>query len=247
MSVRSLEVVPEARWRVDWADSPTFIEAIRYLMARPRLEELASGLAVRVLTDLQPVSVVIARLGADGRVRVVSRFGDDEWPSEDGLSIWARHPMASAMQTEQVVMERGASASASHKSAGPRLVAAAPLRTSGVAKGAIQLVIDHPVDDRRVRQALSAIAAPVSLYLDLAQDGNTPITETKDHLPEAELSDRQKAVVGMLIEGMTNGQIAARLGFSESTVRQDTIAIYRHLGVSGRREVAHVAAARGLA
>lgn len=247
MSVRSLEVVPEARWRVDWADSSTFIEAIRYLVARPRLDELASGLAIRVLTDLRPASVIVGRLGADGRLRIVSRFGDHDTESADGLSIWARHPMTSAIQTEQVVIERSAPTSTAPDSKAPRLVAAAPLRSSGVAQGAIQLVIDHPVDDRRVRQALSAIAAPVSLYLDLMHRDDEPIATVGDHKKQGELTERQKAIVGMLIEGMTNAQIASRLGFSESTVRQDTMAIYRHLGVSGRRDVAQAAAARGLA
>ena len=49
-----------------------------------------------------------------------------------------------------------------------------------------------------------------------------------------ELSDRQLQIVHMMSLGKTNGSIARELGFSESTVRQETISIYRALGVSGR-------------
>ena len=36
--------------------------------------------------------------------------------------------------------------------------------------------------------------------------------------------------------GATNPEIARRLAFSASTIRTDTIAIYRKLGVKGRAE-----------
>jgi len=35
---------------------------------------------------------------------------------------------------------------------------------------------------------------------------------------------------------MTNAKIAESLGFSESTIRQDTIQIYRKMGAAGRDE-----------
>lgn len=49
-----------------------------------------------------------------------------------------------------------------------------------------------------------------------------------------ELSDRQLQIVHMMASGKTNGAIARELAFSESTVRHETMAIYRALGVSGR-------------
>jgi DNA-binding NarL/FixJ family response regulator len=45
---------------------------------------------------------------------------------------------------------------------------------------------------------------------------------------------------------MTNPQIAARIGFSDSTVRQETMAIYRFLGAEGRRDAVQIASLRGL-
>ena len=54
--------------------------------------------------------------------------------------------------------------------------------------------------------------------------------------PTEELTARQRRVLSLMSKGMTNGQIARVLAFSESTVRQETMAIYRTLQVKGRAE-----------
>lgn len=53
---------------------------------------------------------------------------------------------------------------------------------------------------------------------------------------ELDLTTRQRAVLRRIVEGRTNPEIAAELSFSVSTIRMETIAIYRVLGVSGRKE-----------
>ena len=63
--------------------------------------------------------------------------------------------------------------------------------------------------------------------------------------PEA-LSERQLSILGLMAKGLTNAQISKRVGFSESTVRQETMAIYRFFGVGGRREAVRLAGMRGL-
>ncbi|MEY3318245.1 MAG: Bacterial regulatory protein luxR family, partial [Actinomycetota bacterium] len=41
----------------------------------------------------------------------------------------------------------------------------------------------------------------------------------------------------MIKSGSTNQEIASRMGYSESLIRQETIIIYRKLGISGRRDL----------
>ena len=60
------------------------------------------------------------------------------------------------------------------------------------------------------------------------------------------LSDRQLRILGLMAKGLTNSQISKRVGFSESTVRQETMAIYRYFGVGGRREAVRLAGMRGM-
>ena len=50
----------------------------------------------------------------------------------------------------------------------------------------------------------------------------------------------------MMAEGMTNAEIARELLLSESSIRQETVNIYRVLGVGSRQEAAKKGKALGL-
>ena len=52
-----------------------------------------------------------------------------------------------------------------------------------------------------------------------------------------ELTERESQIESFIKEGLTNAQIADQLGYSESLIRQETVSIYRKLGVSGRKEL----------
>jgi DNA-binding CsgD family transcriptional regulator len=47
---------------------------------------------------------------------------------------------------------------------------------------------------------------------------------------------RQRDVIRLVTDGLTNLQIANELGFSESTIRQETMRIYEILGATGRAD-----------
>lgn len=64
--------------------------------------------------------------------------------------------------------------------------------------------------------------------------------------PELSLTPRESDVLALLAAGATNPQIASKLAFSVSTVRSDTVSIYRKLGVRGRTEAASKAIGLGL-
>lgn len=63
----------------------------------------------------------------------------------------------------------------------------------------------------------------------------------RDHLTR-----RQLEILTLMSTGFTNGQISCSIGFSESTVGQETLEIYRYLGVHGRRDAVRSAISRGL-
>ncbi len=52
-----------------------------------------------------------------------------------------------------------------------------------------------------------------------------------------ELTERESQIEEFIKQGLTNAQIADKLGYSESLIRQETVSIYRKLGVSGRKEL----------
>ena len=75
------------------------------------------------------------------------------------------------------------------------------------------------------------LAAPRGLlrYYLLSQKENPKI---------GDLSARQQEILEMVVEGLSNAQIAGRLYLSESTIKQHLRAVYKVLGVHNRTEAA---------
>lgn len=63
-------------------------------------------------------------------------------------------------------------------------------------------------------------------------------------LPQVPLSNRQLVIAGLLERGFNNAQIGLDLGYSESLIRQETVAIYRKLKVTGRKAMQAISALR---
>lgn len=61
------------------------------------------------------------------------------------------------------------------------------------------------------------------------------------------LSERERGVLALIARGHTNASIGAQLAYSPSTIRADTVSIYRKLQVTGRAEAAALAVIAGLA
>lgn len=70
------------------------------------------------------------------------------------------------------------------------------------------------------------------------------LSPTQPHGPEFEEVDR--AILRMLSDGASNGQIASKLFMSDSTVKRRIRSIFNRLGVTRRAEAAAEAARRGL-
>lgn len=64
-------------------------------------------------------------------------------------------------------------------------------------------------------------------------------------LVDVDLTARERDVLRLIMAGYTNPQIATRLSFSLSTIRNDTTVIYRKLGVASRAAAVTEAFARG--
>jgi DNA-binding NarL/FixJ family response regulator len=64
---------------------------------------------------------------------------------------------------------------------------------------------------------------------------------SKDHPADLDaLSVRQREILGHVVEGLSNAEIAKRLYLSESTIKQHLRAAYKLLGVSNRTEAANI-------
>jgi DNA-binding CsgD family transcriptional regulator len=60
------------------------------------------------------------------------------------------------------------------------------------------------------------------------------------------LSARQLLILAGMVDGKTNPELSEALGYSVSTIRHETMDIFKQLGVSGRKEAAQSAIANNL-
>ncbi len=63
------------------------------------------------------------------------------------------------------------------------------------------------------------------------------LSGNKNQIAQCALTSRQWIILGAIRRGLTNMAIANELEFSESLIRQETVQIYRKMGVAGRREI----------
>lgn len=97
------------------------------------------------------------------------------------------------------------------------------------------LMLAVPVQPEFARHHVMHIVDLLTVYL----AANPSPSATPNGSAEAgtfppQLSARQRTVLQLMAAGMTLRQIANRIGYSESTVRMESLAIYRMLGVHDR-------------
>jgi DNA-binding NarL/FixJ family response regulator len=76
---------------------------------------------------------------------------------------------------------------------------------------------ESPLDPKAARALLSSRRAPE---------------------PAAQLSEREREVLAMVVDGLQNKQIARRLGISEKTVKAHLTSVFRTIGVTDRTQAA---------
>ena len=105
--------------------------------------------------------------------------------------------------------------------------------------GAISYLLkDVPIDD--LAQAIRAAHTGRSTLAPEAAQALVKST-MQQPVPDDELTDRQKEVLALIVEGLSNAQIASRLVISVATVRYHVSIILSKLGAANRAEAAALA------
>ena len=113
-----------------------------------------------------------------------------------------------------------------------------PLLPNYFATLSIQVELTNEKD---IIEYFNALRALISLFLNLGPHAGKVSRESQERENKtsrgAHLTERQELILELILEGKTNHLIATRMGYSESLIRQESIVIYRKLGIEGRKDL----------
>ena len=169
----------------------------------------------------------------DGKsiLRSVGSYGMTSGQTEE-ISAWDASPLSEAIREKKLV-------SGKLENLGPEFeIVAMPFISHGVPVGLMAMVIEEKQFDLQELQVASEMFYKLgALYLESLDLGNT-MNNTVAPVPGSpeDLSNRQITILGHIQDGLVNLEITKELMVSESTIRQETVRIYRALGVGNRLE-----------
>ena len=179
----------------------------------------------------------------DGKsiLRSVGCYGMNTGQNEE-VSAWGDSPMAEAIRTKKLVAGK-------LEHLGSEFVTVAiPFITHGVPVGLMAIVIEEEQFELRALPVASELFFKLGAFylesLDLGSTTNNesgPIKASSEHL-----SSRQITILSHIQDGLVNMEIAKELMLSESTIRQETVRIYRALSVGTRQDAVKRALVLGI-
>lgn len=119
-------------------------------------------------------------------------------------------------------------------------IAALPLTSANIPAGVAVLLL-NPARDPSLQPVIVSkdvvpmISKLLGIHLN-SRSKDKGIQTFSGNLTVAEMSTRQVKILEFMAEGLTNAEIARRLLLSESTVRQESVKIYRALNTDNRQE-----------
>ncbi|MEY3625049.1 MAG: hypothetical protein RL696_430 [Actinomycetota bacterium] len=228
--------------------------AFRSLIESETADEFCRAMALNVFQPLGVLATYLARLDSDNRISMLGSFGySQQRVTNTGRpSIWEPMAITDTIRSGKVTIFESWDLyvdrypDKAHLASPGEAFLCLPLRFRGSVAGGFGVTFDR---------ALTGVNLDLGLWETLALAGEVffanrwsqemernpiPLSDYGEDVKFAfgSLSTREKDVLAFVAQGMTNAQIARKLSYSESTIKQDTIHIFKLLGVSSRDEAA---------
>jgi DNA-binding CsgD family transcriptional regulator len=220
---------------------------------------LSQYLVLKTLAPLGANQIFLSQLHPDGMVRPIDAFGF----SEEQMDGWREFPLneklpvTDAIRNDQLVWladrndwENDYPELAQYPGdLASNTFIAISIDIYGAPAGALGIMSRAQVQPcPELISFVSAIGGMVGLYLSRISEGRfAQVTRGTIGANGEYLTPRQMKILDLMAQSYTNPLIAKELGFSESTVRQETMRIYQILQVSGRKEAIKEAHRRNIA
>jgi DNA-binding CsgD family transcriptional regulator len=224
ISAEEVEVILDAMLKSDTAS-----EFCRSIVHADFTGSNAQGCQLYFLDNKSRLTVVAGY----GLSSEALNFGDTE------VSAWDDNPLSRCIREKQHLFEVN--------TADGKSLICLPLLKDQIPIGALCIVVDSKVKQLPFGHELVPIISKLGAYI-LSTMGSNPGTKAPldSNANGEDLTSRQIQILEMIAEGLVNVEIARHMLLSESTIRQETVRIYRALGIHNRAEAAKKAKALGI-
>ena len=198
---------------------------------------------LRTLNELNAITMFISELKPGGLIMPSYQFGfsQEEMESWSISSVDEHIPVSDALKSNSFVWladkedwNRDYPDLKKYKIPDGQTFICWPIHVIGAYMTAVGITFKSMmIQDGETRNFLETISGLIGLQISSLR--RTRLSVEQDSSVWNLLNNRQHKIVAMMSDGMTNSQIASQLGYSQSTIRQDTIKIYEILGVPGRK------------
>jgi len=180
----------------------------------------------------------LVTLGQDGSLRTLPGFGIPYLAKGEAigtdLSLWDDHPVSIALRQNRELKAKVINP----ETGKPAWLFVYPYTRPSHAVGAAITLKDKDYSiqlNPSIQQTLSLMGA---LWLEVIGE-NQPDLLTPPPTFTEDITPRQAQVLALIAQGRTNQEIAEGLFLSESTIKQETVKIFRTLGVATRDAAAN--------
>ena len=213
----------------------------------PSLDELCQFAVLRTFNFLEATALFGASLEGNGTIRPTGQFGfsqaimeswekssiDDDLPTADALKtnniIWLANK-AEWNRDYPDLVKYEQELSANTFIAWPISIRGAYMSVLGLCAKKVMPPTPLLISFFETVGGIIALQLSQNISKASAKEGDSFVAHFNL------FTRRQRDIIRLVADGLTNGQIGGELGFSESTIRQETMRIYEILGAAGRAE-----------
>jgi len=222
-------------------------------------QEILTHISHRLFADFKVIAVALASLSPENALVITpqtSAFLGSSLDAVQEFSVFDENPLSESFRSNEARWSESIShlqqalpalKALENKGSGiqAKTVICTPVEVHGTPRGVFALVTSSDIEiDADFTAFVTNIGNILALYLLLSEPHNWShqgASATDEARGKVEpLTDRQMLILQLMASGKTNGFISESLGYSESTVRQETIKIYSKLQCDGRIEASKI-------
>ena len=209
------------------------------LTARPNANELLKGLENDLLAKFKPSNVIIFKLDSHNFSKEIY---SNNPTLEDKNNGGFNSVLASILPTSNLATLTDSKLG---KSSDDNFLII-PISNGKSLKGFILLELDCTQLSAEDLSLIEIMGKVCAFYLLSELPELKQSNSIEKIASQLQFSARQLQIINGFVEGKTNHELAEDLGFSVSTVRHETMDIFRLLGASDRKEAAKIAQERSI-